>query len=193
MQPSRTTDLLVELVAGRATRPLVIALDGPSAAGTTTLAADLGLRLGASVVTGDDFYRDIPEGHRWALTVAQGVEEYFDWQRLRQEVLEPLRAGRRAQYHPFSWRPGGGLGDRIVTVQPTPIIVLEGVYTGRPQLRDLVDLAVLVETAAEERQRRLTARGHGNDTWWPQWGAAEDHYYTAICPRDSFDLVIEGA
>jgi hypothetical protein len=36
MQPSRTTDLVVELVAGRATRPLVIALDGPSAAGTTT-------------------------------------------------------------------------------------------------------------------------------------------------------------
>jgi len=33
----------------------------------------------------------------------------------------------------------------MVTVQPTPIIVLEGVYTGRPQLRDLVDLAVLVE------------------------------------------------
>jgi hypothetical protein len=36
MQPSRTTDLVVELVAGRAARPLVIALDGPSAAGTTT-------------------------------------------------------------------------------------------------------------------------------------------------------------
>jgi uridine kinase len=81
-------------------------------------------------VTGDDFYRDIPEGHRWALTAAQGAEEYFDWQRLRQEVLEPLRAGRRAQYHPFSWLPGGGLGNRMVRVQPTPIIVLEGVYTG---------------------------------------------------------------
>lgn len=73
------------------------------------------------------------------------------------------------------------------------VIALEGVYTGRPQLRDLVDLAVLVETAAEERRRRLTARGHGNDAWWPRWGAAEDHYYTAICPRDSFDLVNPGA
>ena len=192
MQPGRSADLVVELVARRAARPLVIAPDGPSAAGTTTLAAELGLRLAASVVTGDDFYRDIPEEHRWALTAAEGVEEYFDWQRLRHEALEPLRAGRRAQYHPFSWLPEGGLGDQMVTVQPTPVIVLEGVYTGRPQLRDLVDLAVLVETDAEERQRRLTARGHGNDAWWPRWGAAEDRYYAAICPRDVFDLVVAG-
>lgn len=141
--------MVVKLVASRPARPLVISLDGPSAAGTTTLATELGLRLAASVVAGDDFYSDMPEEQRWALTAAQGVEEYFDWQRLRHEVLEPLRAGRAARYRPFSWLPGGGLDDRMVTVEPTPIIVLEGVYTGRPQLRDLVDLVVLVDTPAE--------------------------------------------
>ena len=78
MQPSRTTDLVVELVATFPARPLVIALDGPSAAGTSTLGADLGMRLSANVVAGDDFYRDMPEEQRWALTAAQGVEEYFD-------------------------------------------------------------------------------------------------------------------
>jgi len=193
MQPRTSTDLVMDLVATRPRRPLVIALDGPSAAGTSTLAAKLGPRLAASVVEGDDFYRDIPEVQRWALTAAQGAEEYFDWRRLRHEVLEPLRAGRPAQYHPFSWLPAGGLDDRMVTVDPTPIIVLEGVYTGRPQLRDLVDLAVLVETPAQERQRRLMVRGDGYDAWWPRWGAAEDHYFTAISPRQSFDLVIPGA
>jgi uridine kinase len=193
MQPSRTTDVVVELVTASPARPLVIALDGPSAAGTSTLGADLGVRLSASVVAGDDFYRDMPEEQRWALTAVQGVEEYFDWQRLRHEVLEPLRAGRPARYRPFSWLPGGGLDERWVRVEPTPIIVLEGVYTARPPLRDLVDLAVLVETATEERQRRLTVRGGGNDDWWPRWGAAEDHYFTTICPRQSFDLVIPGA
>ena len=39
-------------------------------------------------------------------TAAQGVEEYFDWQRLRPEVLEPLRAGRPARYRPYNWLPG---------------------------------------------------------------------------------------
>jgi hypothetical protein len=35
MQPSRTTDLVMELVATFPARPQVIALDGPSAAGTS--------------------------------------------------------------------------------------------------------------------------------------------------------------
>jgi hypothetical protein len=38
MQPGRTTDLVLKLVAAHPARPLVIALDGPSAAGTSTLA-----------------------------------------------------------------------------------------------------------------------------------------------------------
>lgn len=193
MQPNEAAGLVLGLVATRIARPLVVALDGPSGAGTSTLAAALGARLAASVVEGDDFYGDMPEEQRWALTAAQGVEEYFDWQRLRQQVLVPLRAGSAAQYHPFSWTPSGGLSDRTVRVTPTPIVVLEGVYTGRPELRDLVDLAVLVETPAEERQRRQVARGHGNDAWWPRWSAAEDHYFTTICPGQSFDLVVTGA
>jgi len=189
----RFADRVADLVAVHPGRPLVIALDGPSAAGTSTLAAVLGPRLAASVVGGDDFYRDMLEAPRWALTAAQGVAEYFDWQRLRREVLEPLRDARPAQYRPYSWRPEGGLADRVVTVEPTPILVLEGVYTARPELRDLVDLAVLVDTPPKERHRRLVARGHGNDAWWSRWSAAEDYYFTAICPPESFDLVVPGA
>jgi hypothetical protein len=33
---------------------------------------------------------------------------------------------------------------------------------------------------------------HRNGAWWPRWGAAEDHYFTTIWPRQSFDLVIPG-
>jgi len=121
------------------------------------LALAVGLRFSASVVAGDDFYRDMPEEQRWTLTAAQGVAEYFDWQRLRHELLEPLRAGRAARYRPFSWRPEGGLDDRVVTVDPAPIVVLEGIYAARPELRDLVDLAVLVETPADERHRQAVS------------------------------------
>ena len=149
MQLSRAADRVFELVSTHPSRPLLIALDGPSAAGTSTLALAVGLRLSASVVAGDDFYRDMPEEQRWTLTAAQGVAEYFDWQRLRHEVLEPLRAGQAARYRPFSWRPEGGLDDRVVTVDPAPIVVLEGIYAARPELRDLVDLTVLVETPAD--------------------------------------------
>lgn len=86
---------VADLVSSRPGRPLIVAVDGASAAGTSTLAAAVGLRLGASVMDGDDFYRDLPEQRRAALTPAEGVDQYFDWQRLRHEILQPLRAGRR--------------------------------------------------------------------------------------------------
>jgi len=58
MQLSRAAGKVLELVFTHPSRPLVIALDGPSAAGTSTLALAVGQRLSASVVAGDDFYRD---------------------------------------------------------------------------------------------------------------------------------------
>jgi hypothetical protein len=99
-QPSRTTHLVVEPLGGFPACQLMIALDGPSAAVTCTLSADMGMRRSAGVVAEDDPYRDIPEEQRWALTAAQGVEEYFDWEQLRHEVLEPLRADRPQRYRP---------------------------------------------------------------------------------------------
>lgn len=183
---------VVDLVSGRSGRPLLVAIDGASAAGTTTLATAVGQRLDASVVTGDDFYRDMPEQRRQTLTPAEGVEQYFDWQRLRREALQPLRAGRTARYRPSDWRAGTGLAQHVIEVPPTPIVILDGVYSARPELQEEIDLAVLVETPPQERHRRLVAREHGNDAWWPRWNAAENLYYATIRPARSFDLVVAG-
>ena len=78
MHLSGAASAVLELVAKHPSRPLLIALDGASAAGTSTLAAAVGPLLSASVVGADDFYRDMPEKQRWALTATQGVAEYFD-------------------------------------------------------------------------------------------------------------------
>lgn len=78
MDTETAAGLVVDLVSNRSGRPLLMAIDGASAAGTTTLATAVGRRLGASVVAGDDFYRDMPEQRRRDLTPAEGVEQFFD-------------------------------------------------------------------------------------------------------------------
>jgi uridine kinase len=171
---------------------LLLAVDGPSAAGTTTLAGVVAGELDASVVHVDDFYRDMPEDRRWTLSAAEGFELYFDWQRLRREALEPLKAGRAAIFRPYSWRPEGGLAAERIMVPAADVVVVEGVYAARPEIADVVDVAVLVETPAAERRRRMVARGHGNARWWSRWGAAEAYYFSCVRPRDSFDLVVPG-
>jgi len=58
MHLSGAVGAVLELVAKHPSRPLLIALDGASAAGTSTLAAAVGPRLSASVVGGDDLQVD---------------------------------------------------------------------------------------------------------------------------------------
>ena len=80
--------------------PVVVAVDGHSASGKSTFAAALATRLAAAVVHVDDFYRDMPEVDRLALSASEGISRYFDWERLRAEALVPLAAGRPARSEP---------------------------------------------------------------------------------------------
>lgn len=79
-----------------------VALDGRAGSGKTTLAgliADhLAMNGPAAVVHGDDFFRPMPPARRLAAAAAQGYRQYFDWERLRDQVLVPLAAGRPARY-----------------------------------------------------------------------------------------------
>jgi uridine kinase len=177
-------------------RPIVIAVDGHSDAGKSTLAAAVAERVDAAVVHVDDFYRDIADSERRALSPAQGVDRYFDWERLRAQAIAPLVQWARAKYDRFDWVTGHGL-TKAVTVDPRDVVLVEGVYAARPEFDDLLDLKVLVEVASDTRQERrlLRARTVSRDApefWDARWYASERHYFRAIRPQASFDLVVRG-
>ncbi len=96
----------------------------------------------------------------WTLRVAR--RRYFDWQRLRVEALESLSRGAAARYRPFDWQAGHGIADTGVHPRPQGLVVVDGVYSSRPELAHLVSLAVLVEAHRDERLRRIGARGPQN-------------------------------
>jgi len=187
------TDAIRELQR-RTTAVIVVALDGRSGAGKSTLAAALAATVDAATVHVDDFYRDIPEADRLELSPAQGVDRYFDWERLRDEALTTLVRRERACFRRFDWVAGRGLTSSV-TLQPRDIVVVEGVYSARPELYDLLDLTVLVETTNEERERRRHQRSRtvsrdDPHTWDARWDAAELLYFEAIRPRSTFDLIV---
>jgi uridine kinase len=180
------------LMADRRT-PLLVAVDGRSGAGKSTLAARVAARVGGTVVEGDDFYAGGTDAEWAARTAEAKVAACIDWRRLRAEALAPLLAGRSAVWHPFDFAAGAGLAAHTVRRSPSPVIVLDGVYSARPELRELVDLAVLVEAADDcVRRRRLVGR-EGEAVmaaWHALWDEAEDHYFRQVRPRASFDLVV---
>src|SRR5205823_14870630 len=121
-----------------------------------------------TVVAGDDFFANDRGDAAWdACTPAERADQCIDWRRLRTEALAPLLAGRAAAWHPFDFaRPGAGAGAHVVTRRPAAVIMLEGVYSCRPELADLIDLGVLVDAARAVRCRRHDARERSDEAAW---------------------------
>ena len=170
-----------------------------SGSGKSTLAALVAAELEAVIVPGDDFFAAEITDAEWDLFDAPGrARAAIDWRRLRREALEPLIAGRAASWHPFDFaagtRPDGSYPRSAETEvrQPGSVIVVDGAYSCRPELADLIDVAVLVDVPVSERHLRLASRDDKafSDAWHARWDAAEDHYFTRIRPASSFDLVV---
>ncbi|MEQ1786078.1 MAG: hypothetical protein ABL966_03410 [Acidimicrobiales bacterium] len=173
--------------------PIVVALDGRSGAGKSTLAPLVAAEVDGVVVGGDDFYAG-GSGEMWdAMSAAQKADHVIDWRRQR-PLLVGLRCGESIAYHPYDWddADNDGTAPHLVHVEAAPVIILDGVYSARPELADLVDLRVLLLIDDDVRRAQLLARE--GDTyrggWEARWTEAELHYFGTIMPPERFDLVV---
>lgn len=185
--------VITALAAWRAaqTGVLVVAIDGQGAAGKSTVAARIADAVGAGLVHTDDFFQQLHPSAAGRPPVCQPLSQYYDWRRIRAQALGPLRARRRAAFRRFDWSRGAGL-DGVVMVPPADLILLEGVFSAAPELSDLVDRSVFVDTSEHERLRRLRAQVTPED-WDADWLIAQESYFRLIRPAASFDLIVSGA
>lgn len=169
----------------------LVALDGRSGSGKSTLAARLAAHTGAVLIEGDDFYAGGTAAQWDAWTPAERAAHCIDWRRQR-PVLEALLAGRAATWHPYDWDAhDGSLTEEAVTCEPHPVVILEGVYSARPELADLFALRVLLAAPEDLRRERLLQR-EGDDydaAWDARWSSAEAAYFAAM-PPEAFDVVV---
>lgn len=157
----------------------VILIDGRSGSGKTTLAAELRRRwTGAvQVVALDDVYPG------W-----DGLAEGAD--RVRTQILEPVRAGVVVQWRRWDWAAGAP-GDSVVTLPAVPLIV-EGVGVLTAASARLASIRVWLESPELSRRDRALARD--GDTYrphWRRWAAQEESHLAADHPRDLATIVVE--
>lgn len=182
---------LSNAIDGLERRPAFVAIDGRSGAGKSTLARVMVERHRASLIQMDDFYRVIDPNVRARLTPVEGVDLYFDWQRVRREAIEPLSRGDTARFQRYDWNANQlGSWEHVTAAN---VVIIEGVYSARLELADLMDLRVLVETPGSVRHERQVLRNENGADWIARWGAAEELYFDDILPGNPADLVVVGA
>ena len=105
-------------------------------------------------------------------------------------MLRPLRAGRPAHYRAYDWaRNDLGGWQRVA---PEGVIVVEGVYSTRPELVGYYDATLYVAAPYAARQQRQRARGDAWE-WIERWEAAEAYYMQVHGTRARADVVFEVA
>ena len=194
MFPNRFKMEVLALVgrASAAGRTTLVAIDGLGGAGKSTLAAQVSQALGDIAIVGvDDFLRPLADTERALLGPKEAYDRYLDWERLRDTVLIPLSRESRSRYRRHDWVTNAFAGWR--EVEPGGVVILEGVYSTRPELRPYFGVTVYVDTPREQRLARMLNRMYEDISWVDHWMAAEDWYTEHVRPREHVELVVDGS
>jgi uridine kinase len=143
-----------------------VAIDGPDAAGKTTLADDLADAVRASGrpalrVSFDDFHRPRAERYRRGPLSPEGyVRDCFDFPALRRLVLDPLGPGGDGRFRPaLRDLHTEELHDAPARLAPPgAVLVVDGVFLQSAELAGCWELSVYLDVRPEETLRRALVR-----------------------------------
>ncbi len=162
--------------------PLLIAVDGRSGAGKTSLAVELAALLREHHSVSLFHLEDVYPG--WD-GLDDGIGRYVE------RVLRLLRAGRAAHWNAWDWERGQDGPER--TTATAEIVLLEGVGAAAAAARPYLDAVIWMDADAEVRRR--TAIERDGDTYapfWQRWADQEDAWLAGDDPRAVADVVVQG-
>src|SRR3954452_1894371 len=187
------------------THPTRVAIDGPPAAGKTTLADELALVLrthGHHVIraTIDDFLFPRAQRYRRGEYSPEGC--YFDthdYHALNRVLLDPLgpEGNRRFQNAVYDHATDTALSPPVTTASAGAVLIFDGVFLMRPELIDRWDLRIFVSTALERtvdraviRERQVSSRAEVERRWRERYLPAQRFYFARVRPADHADIIV---
>jgi uridine kinase len=168
-----------------------VAVDGPPAAGKTSLADELAVVLraqGRDVIraTIDDFLFPRLQRHRRG--------EYSN-----RVLLDPLGPGgdRHCQHAVYDHTTDAALSPTVTVASADAVLVFDGVFLLRPELIDRWDLGIFVSTAFEKTLDRAVIRGGQTSPaaeverrWRERYIPSQQFYFATVHPTDLADIVV---
>lgn len=177
------TELNSRLDKGR----VILAIEGGSASGKTTLAKLFEERYDATVFHTDDFFL---RPHQRTPERLNEVGGNLDRERFLSEVLTPLKEGKTIEYKRFDCATMT-LAE-AVTVTPKSLVIIEGAYSMHPELRDFYDLSVFIDISKSMQKERVLKRNPDRaQRFFDEWIPLEDRYFEKMQIKQKCDIVIK--
>ena len=166
---------------------IIVAIEGNCTAGKTTLADALKKEYGCNVIRMDDFFLRPEQRTRQRYAQPGGN---IDYERFREEVLQPLTTGAAFSYRPFSCSTFT-LADSV-ELTPGKLTVVEGTYSLHPYFGDVYDLKVFLPVTPEVQTRRILERPPFlHRRFFEEWIPLEERYFEGADVKLRADMVIE--
>ncbi len=173
-----------KLIIGK--QQVIIAIDGSSASGKTTLADALSEIFDCNIFRMDNFF----------LTSQQKTPQRFkeaggnvDYERFKEQVLKKIASQKAFSYQPYNCKSGAL--DVAINVIAKKLNVIEGVYSMHPNLIAYYDLKVFL-TNDEQLQKQRILNRNGEimlNRFLNEWIPLENNYFSQLQIKSKCDFV----
>jgi uridine kinase len=186
--------------------PTRVAIDGPPAAGKTTLGDEVAVVLRAQGrevirVSIESFLLPRSERYRRGEYSAEGCyNDSFDFDALHRVLLDPLGPGgdRRFQQAVYDRPTDTALSLPVTTAPADAVLLFDGVFLLRPELIDRWDLRIFVSATFEEtldraRTRDLALFGSAIEVerrHRERYRPSQQFYFDTVRPTDHADIIV---
>ena len=166
---------------------LVIAIEGGSASGKSTLGALIEKVYDCTVFHMDDFFLRKEQRTPERLKEIGGN---IDHERFLEEVLLPLGKGEEINYQRFDCRTFSLCkGERIA---PKNLVIVEGAYSMHPSLAEHYDFSVFLDVSPKTQMERILVRNTPPlaNRFFTEWIPLENIYFEKTDVKSRCGLVI---
>ena len=168
---------------------VIVAIDGNSAAGKSTLAALIQGVYDCNVFHMDHYFLRPEQRTKERL---QEIGGNVDYERFYREVIAGLKSGEAFQYQLFDC--AGMTLDETVSVNPHRLNIIEGAYSMHPTLIDNYDFKIFIHVEVEEQSSRILKRNGTfmHKRFLQEWIPMENRYFQGMDIMGKSDLILNG-
>ncbi len=166
---------------------IIVAIDGGSASGKTTLGNLLKKVYDCNLFHMDDFFLQQNQRTKERLDEVGGN---IDKERFLEEILIPLKNNEIIRYRKFDCSTMS-LSDYL-EITPKKITIIEGAYSLHPELSSYYDLSVFLKISPEFQKERIILRNNSNfvKRFFEEWIPLENIYFDKTNIMERSNLII---